>query len=137
MKLINSILGYITYNLFYPFQKSKMNVLSLYFHDPLPESFEDVILWCKKKGYDFVHIDEITDYVKGEPSNHKKMVHFSFDDGWQTNKTLIPIIEKYNVPITIFVPVEPLESGNFWWNYAFAKYKKSSRHTMKRSLIVK
>ena len=47
MKLINSILGYITYNLFYPFQKSKMNVLSLYFHDPLPESFEDVILWCK------------------------------------------------------------------------------------------
>ena len=82
MKLINSILGYITYNLFYPFQKSKMNVLSLYFHDPLPESFEDVILWCKKKDYDFVHIDEITDYVKGEPSKHKKMVHFSFDDGW-------------------------------------------------------
>lgn len=127
MKLINSILGYITYNLFYPFQKSKMNVLSLYFHDPLPESFEDVILWCKKKGYDFVHIDEITDYVKGEPSKHKKMVHFSFDDGWQTNKTLIPIIEKYNVPITIFVPVEPLESGNFWWNYAFAKYKSLAK----------
>lgn len=127
MKLINSILGYITYNLFYPFQKSKMNVLSLYFHDPLPESFEDVILWCKKKDYDFVHIDEITDYVKGEPSKHKKMVHFSFDDGWQTNKTLIPIIEKYNVPITIFVPVEPLESGNFWWNYVFAKHKSLAK----------
>ena len=123
MKLINSALGYITYYLFYPFQKSKMNVLSLYFHAPLPESFEDVILWCKSKGYDFVHIDEITDYVKGIPSKHKKMVHFSFDDGWLTNKALIPIIEKYNVPITIFVPVEPLESGNFWWNYVYAKYK--------------
>lgn len=70
-----------------------MNVLSLYFHDPLPESFEQVIIWCKKKGYDFVHIDEITDYIKGKPSKHKKMVHFSFDDGWATNKALIPIIE--------------------------------------------
>ena len=127
MKFINSALGYITYNLFYPFQKSKMNVLSLYFHDPLPESFEDVILWCKKKGYDFVHIDEITGYIKGEPSKHKKMVHFSFDDGWLTNKALIPIIEKYNVPITIFVPVEPLESGNFWWNYAYAKHKSLTK----------
>lgn len=123
MKLINSTLGCITYYLFYPFQKSKMNVLSLYFHDPLPDSFEQVIIWCKKKGYDFVHIDEITNYVKGETYRHKKMVHFSFDDGWLTNKALIPIIEKYNVPITIFVPVEPLESGNFWWNYVYAKYK--------------
>lgn len=127
MKLINSILGCITYNLFYPFQKSKMNVLSLYFHDPLPDSFEMVILWCKKKGYAFVHIDEITDYVKGKPQEHKKMVHFSFDDGWLTNKALIPIIEKHNVPITIFVPVEPLESGNFWWNYAFAKHKSLAK----------
>ena len=127
MKIINSTLGCITYYLFYPFQKSKMNVLSLYFHDPLPESFEQVIIWCKKKGYDFVDIDKITNYVKGEPSKHKKMVHFSFDDGWATNKALIPIIEKYNVPITIFVPVEPLESGNFWWNYVYAKHKKSSK----------
>lgn len=127
MQLINSVLGFITYNLFYPFQKRKMNVLSLYFHDPLPESFEKVILWCEKKGYDFVHIDEITDYVKGEPLKHKKMVHFSFDDGWLTNKALIPIIEKYNVPITIFVPVEPLESGNFWWNYAYAKHKSNEK----------
>ena len=123
MKFINSALGCITYYLFYPFQKRKINVLSLYFHDPQPESFEQVILWCKNKGYDFVDIDEITNYVKGEPYKHKKMVHFSFDDGWSTNKALIPIIEKYNVPITIFVPVEPLESGNFWWNYVYAKYK--------------
>lgn len=127
MKLINSALGFITYNLFYPFKKRKMNVLSLYFHDPKPESFEKVILWCKKKGYDFVHIDEITDYAKGKPLKHKKMVHFSFDDGWLTNKALIPVIEKYNVPITIFVPVEPLESGNFWWNYAYAKHKSNEK----------
>ena len=127
MKLINSVLGFITYNLFYPFQKSKMNVLSLYFHDPLAESFESVVLWCKKKGYNFVNIDEITNYIKGESSKHKKMVHFSFDDGWLTNKALIPIIEKYNVPITIFVPVEPLESGNFWWNYAYAKYQNLAK----------
>lgn len=59
--------------------------------------------------------------------NIKKMVHFSFDDGWLTNKALIPIIEKYDVPITIFVPVEPLESGNFWWSKAFAKYKSLAK----------
>ena len=126
MKFINSAIGCITYHLLYPFQKSKMNVLSLYFHDPLPESFEQVVIWCKKKGYDFVNIDEITSYVKGKPSKHKKMVHFSFDDGWATNKVLIPIIEKYNVPITIFVPVEPLESGNFWWKYVYAKHKDNA-----------
>lgn len=122
MSYINTILGFITYILFYPFKKDKLDVLSLYYHDPKPESFEKVILWCKRKGYEFVSIEDITDYVKGN-INNKKMVHFSFDDGWSTNKALIPIIEKYNVPITIFVPVEPLDSGNFWWNYVYEKYK--------------
>lgn len=126
MSYLNSIAGFVTYALVYPFKKRKMDVLSLYFHDPSAEAFEKIVLWCRKRNYNFVHIDSITNYVAGAVPKHKKMVHFSFDDGWLTNKALVPIIEKYNVPITIFVPVEPLISGNFWWNYVYNYYKNTN-----------
>ena len=39
------------------------------------------------------------------------------DDGWKQNFELLPIIEKYNVPICIFVSTEPVISGNYWWEF--------------------
>ena len=46
-----------------------------------------------------------------------KLGFISLDDGWQSNLQLIPVLEKYNVPICIFVATEPLVSGNYWWEY--------------------
>lgn len=125
MKYIITILGFITYNLFYPFRKKKMQVLSLYFHNPAPSSFEKVVRWCLRKGYEFVEINDISDYVSGRKTN-RKMVHISFDDGWATNIDLLPIVEKYKVPITIFVPVEPLQNGAYWWQYVYSVYKSDN-----------
>ena len=57
----------------------------------------------------------IADWTKG------KLAYISFDDGWQGNLKLIPIIEKYNVHITIFIAVNPIMSGNFWWEFVAKK----------------
>lgn len=58
--------------------------------------------------------------MSGKIRQKEKVAYLSFDDGWQSNLNLIPIIDKYQAPITIFVSIDPLFSGNFWWEYALA-----------------
>lgn len=66
--------------------------------------------------------------TKRKPIN-EKLGFISLDDGWRSNLQLIPVIEKYNVPICIFVATEPLDSGNYWWEYII---KESGRKAMIR-----
>lgn len=47
----------------------------------------------------------------------EKLGFISLDDGWQSNLQLIPVIEKYNAHLCIFVATEPLTSGNYWWEF--------------------
>lgn len=94
------------------------NFLSIYFHAPSPELFEQIVLWLKKKKYRIIDINECYDILSNKMKLEEKVAYLSFDDGWQSNMELIPIIEKHNVPITIFVATEPIVSGNYWWEYA-------------------
>lgn len=111
------ILGYILYQIGKLFAK-KERFLSLYFHDPSPELFEQIVAWCKRNAYRFIDINECYNILSNKTKIDEKVVYFSFDDGWNSNLMLLPIIEKYNVPITIFVATEPIDSGNYWWEYA-------------------
>lgn len=111
----NKILGFILYNLCRWF--SSIDVLSVYFHNPSVKAFEDFILWAKGKGYVFVRLDELLEFIDNGTKPAEKITYISLDDAWRGNIDLLPIAEKYNVPMTIFVPVEPLRDGNFWWEY--------------------
>ena len=113
---INSIVGKVMYYVFAPFIKMPQ-VLSIYFHNPSPEGFEKVVKWVSKKGYDFIGIQSLLDYMEGKQNDGMKHCVVTFDDAWRGNLKLIPIIEKYHVPITIFAPVTPLQEGNYWWEY--------------------
>lgn len=101
-------------NLFYKNEK----FLSIYFHAPSPVLFEQIIVWCKKRGYRFIDINECYNILSCKTKLKEKVVYLSFDDGWNSNLKLLPIVEKYNAPITIFVATEPIERGNYWWEYA-------------------
>lgn len=94
------------------------DILSLYFHNPSFDAFEKMILWLQKQGYSFMSSDTLVSYIKGEFIPNEKLVFISFDDGWQKNLLLLPLIEKYGIPVTVFVSTEALNSGNFWWEYA-------------------
>lgn len=90
---------------------------SIYYHNPEPSGFEKMLKHYLRCGFKFISLDDLYTMIKGDAPFLKKCVFISFDDGWKENLKLIPIIEKYNVPICIFVALEPLQSGNFWWEY--------------------
>lgn len=95
-----------------------MNTIhSLYYHNPDMTGFEKMVKYHKRHGYRFISITELYEILLKKESFSEKMAFISFDDGWQGNLRLLTIIEKYNVPICIFVATEPLVSGNFWWEY--------------------
>lgn len=124
------LLGFVLYNLG-KFYKKEQSFLSLYFHDPLPDRFESILKWCKSKNYRFIDIQECYDILSGKIKQEGKVAYISFDDGWRSNLGLIPIVEKYQAPITIFVSIDPLLSGNYWWEYALASGGIRIRDKMK------
>lgn len=93
------------------------SIKSIYYHSPTPAQLERTIKWLQSKGYRFISCDELYDCVANKRPIKEKLVFLSLDDAWQSNLLLIPILEKYNVPVTIFAPAEPIESGNYWWEY--------------------
>lgn len=117
-RIIKNTLSFILYQYGRIKNIKNINVLSLYFHNPSPESFEDIVIWLVKHNYSFISAEDLLMHMKGELPLTKKSVYISFDDGWQGNLQLVPIIEKYNIPVTIFIATEPLQSGNYWWEFA-------------------
>lgn len=103
-------------------QGRRENILSLYFHNPSEALFEKIIKSLHKMGYRFVSLDEFIS-VLSTPAAAKpqsRIAFVSFDDGWKNNLKLLPIMEQYNVPMTLFVSTEPIHSGNYWWEYPLA-----------------
>lgn len=94
------------------------NVLSIYFHNPSPVLFKGIVRFLKAHQFKFISQKEYLEIVEGSYSISERMVFISFDDGWKGNLKLIKTIEKYQIPVSVFIPVEPVVSGNFWWEYA-------------------
>ena len=90
---------------------------SIYYHNPSTKGFERMLKYLHARKYTFLSIEQLYKTFNSKQKTNDKYVIISFDDGWKGNLELIPIIEKYNVPITIFVAIEPLYSGNYWWEF--------------------
>jgi peptidoglycan/xylan/chitin deacetylase (PgdA/CDA1 family) len=93
-------------------------VLSVYFHNPGKRLFEGMIQWLHKKGYRFISVQELEELILSRKKPGKRTAFISFDDGNREYPELIPVIEKYQVPITVFIPTNPVLEGNYWWDYA-------------------
>ncbi|WP_321516722.1 polysaccharide deacetylase family protein [Marinifilum fragile] len=119
-KLIANILGYL---LLLMFGKSALKqfdkkVLSIYFHNPSFVLFKGIIGFLLSKGFKFISEDEYFQIISREKDIEGRTVFVSFDDGWKGNLKLISVLEKYQIPATFFIPVRPVITGNFWWEYA-------------------
>jgi len=93
------------------------SIKSLYYHSPSAKGFEQMLLHYINNGYRFIDVDELYSVFVNRKEIKEKLAFVSLDDGRRGNLQLIPIIEKYSVPICIFVSTEPLESGNYWWDF--------------------
>ena len=94
-----------------------MKIISLYYHAPLIRGFEKSVQYYQKRGYRFISVEELRGIMKANKTIEEKLAFISLDDGWSQNLEIIPIIEKYNVPVCIFVSTQPIIEGNFWWEY--------------------
>ena len=93
-------------------------ILSIYFHKPSSNEFENCIKWLKSKGFQFLSTNEVHAIMERQLPFPKGAVVLTVDDGWYSNKrNIAEVSEKYQVPVTIFVSTDPVEQGAYWWSY--------------------
>lgn len=100
-------------------------ILSIFFHNPTREEFEQCIRWLKKYNLKFLSVQDIERIIQNNQRFPKGGVLITVDDGWQSNEAnVIEVANNYQVPVTIFVATNPVEEGSYWWvHVAKAKEK--------------
>lgn len=99
-------------------------ILSIYFHNPSVKLFETIIKWLKKNEFDIISINTFQEYLKSNSCKNKRTVFISFDDAWSGNLKLIPVLKKYNIPITLFVATDAINDGQLWLNMVREKFNE-------------
>lgn len=93
-------------------------ITSIYFHNPNKELFERSMNWLIKNNYNFISTDDLYEVLFNNKNVKRGAVCITVDDGKKGNlENIIPYASKLNIPVTIFVSTEPVESGAFWWSY--------------------
>lgn len=138
--LLGDCLGLLLY-LFFGKRKllrgiSEDNILSIYFHNPSVEVFEDVIKWLVKHKFNVLTPHEFREFYNSKRCEAKRNVFISFDDAWLGNLDLIPVLKKYNIPITLFVPTKAIEDGEIWLNIVRKQFPNLDER-VKKGIAVK
>lgn len=104
----------LAWNLFNRFD-SKHYILSFYMHDPEKDVFESTIRYLQKRGFCFISTEQLQDVLEEKKELQKRTAIVTLDDAWRNNlRNVIPVVDKYQVPITIFTPIQPVEEGVMW-----------------------
>lgn len=92
-----------------------------------PEKMEEFILFFKQKGYIFLSLDALENWLDNKLKLNKKFICLTFDDGYKDNLTHgLPILKKHQVPATIYITnCFPNGTALLWW-YLFENHAKSS-----------
>jgi peptidoglycan/xylan/chitin deacetylase (PgdA/CDA1 family) len=91
-----------------------------------PEKLEEFILFFKEKGYIFISLDALGNWLDNKQKLNKKFICLTFDDGYEDNLTHgLPILKKHQVPATIYITnCFPNGTAILWW-YLFEDHVKS------------
>ena len=83
--------------------------------------------------FDIVSLDSILD----NNNRDKRLCAITFDDGWVDNyEYAFPVLKKYNVPATIFVPVGIIGTRKrFWFQEIWEIVLKASRNSLEGEFI--
>lgn len=119
-KFFREAMAFLMIQYYYISNSKSDGVLSIYFHNPSKDLFEKIIKWLVAREYRFISIKELDSFINNK-QKHPKQVFISFDDGWKGNIELVESIEKYKVPVTIFIATGALKEGNYWWEYSLIK----------------
>ncbi len=89
---------------------------NVYFHQPTAAAFRACVTWLLRSGYRPVSCRQIDEAIHEGRPLPRQSVHISLDDAWRSNLTeVVPVAQELDVPVTIFVPTDAVESGHYWW----------------------
>ena len=95
----------LCYHNFNPSKPGSMNLR--------PDVFEAQLKWLSDNGFTVIPLKEAVAYLQGtRESLPPKSIVITVDDGWQSAYTyLMPIVRKYNIPVTLFIYPQTISSG--------------------------
>ncbi len=77
--------------------------------------FEQQIIWLKENGYTIIPLQDLVAYLQGKKSSiPEKSVVITADDGRKSVYTyMLPIVRKYNIPVTLFVYPSSISNATY------------------------
>lgn len=90
------------------------------FWDPLrphlPSSQFDQAVRLLTKYYTFISLSEAVAMLEGKKQIQPYCAVLTFDDGYRNNATIaLPVLQKFGVPVSFFVPTAHIETGRRFW----------------------
>jgi len=90
------------------------------------ETFERRMRILRKRKVPVISLDEAIDRLRhGKIANAEVVI--TLDDGWASNLTVVPILQKYAYPACIYITTEHLSAGTDAFNVTVAHMVHSSR----------
>jgi peptidoglycan/xylan/chitin deacetylase (PgdA/CDA1 family) len=83
----------------------------------MPEFLTEVVGEARRQGFDIVSLDEVHRRMQSGAQGARPFCAFTFDDGYRDNYLHAwPVLNKLDVPFTIYVPTDfPDGNGFLWW----------------------
>jgi len=91
------------------FQRKKVTII--YYHNITPDAFDNHIAFLKKR----YSIISLQDYLANRTSHLKYRLIITFDDGHAGNYNLLPVLQKHNIQITIFLTSGLIDTKRHFW----------------------
>jgi len=80
-----------------------------------PETFARNLKFLKKH-FNVISSIDIKSTLQPASDNNKKKCVITFDDGWIDNYLYaLPIIREFNLPVTLFLPIDYIGTGQLFW----------------------
>lgn len=80
-----------------------------------PDLFERQIAWLSRH-FRFLSMDELVDCLQQQRRVPDNSVVLTLDDGFADNYTqALPILEKYRVPVTVYLVTDSIDTGELPW----------------------
>ena len=87
-----------------PAHVAAVQVPILMYHKP-PADFDAQMAALKNKGYNTIHMKDLADYFAGRAQLPSKPAVVTFDDGFAVQQDALPILQKYNTKVTLYLIV--------------------------------
>lgn len=83
-----------------------------------PKFLEEIIIKYKKQGFTFISLDDLSEISVSEKTPEHPFIAFTIDDGYLDNYIeALPVFERQQVPITIFVASDFIDQkAILWWD---------------------